>query len=141
MHCTGRLAVVPQRFEHPLVLPVSVGDFLAASRTEWPVALGLSAATREKVKLALAAADAEALEPKLLSELSGGELRRVLLANALEPEPELLLLDEPDTGLDAAGQAWLDATLKALKPRVTTLLVSHDAERVARLADAVTRVG
>jgi len=136
----GRVGVVPQRFEHPLVLPVSVRDFLAAPRTQWPVALGVPAKVRARVGQALEAVQAAGLEAKLLSELSGGELRKVLLANALDPEPELLLLDEPEAGLDAAGQAWLEATLGALKGRVTMLLVSHDAARVARLADEVTRL-
>lgn len=136
----GRLGVVPQRFEHPPTLPVSVRDLLAASRTRLPVCVGVPAAVKARISAMLAGVGLPGLERKLVSELSGGELRRVLLANALEPEPELLLLDEPEAGLDAASLAWLEEKLASLKGRVTTLLVSHDAARVARLADAVTRL-
>jgi zinc transport system ATP-binding protein len=72
--------------------------------------------------------------------LSGGELRRVLLAHALEPEPELLVLDEPATGLDEASSRWLGDVLADLRreARVTTLLVSHDVEELARVTDSLT---
>jgi zinc transport system ATP-binding protein len=136
-----RLSVVPQRFAHAPVLPVSVNDFLAASRTNWPVALGVRAPLRARLDAVLEDAGLRDFGPRLLSELSGGELKRVLLANALEPKPELLLLDEPEAGLDAEGGAWLEQKLLALKAHgVTTLLVSHDKERVARLADTATAV-
>ncbi len=70
--------------------------------------------------------------------LSGGELRRVLLANALDPLPELLILDEPGGGLDADAARWLDETLVSLKGEMTVLMVSHDSEQVRRIADRVT---
>jgi zinc transport system ATP-binding protein len=77
-------------------------------------------------------------EDRPLSVLSGGELRRALLANALDPLPELLILDEPLSGLDEAGARWLDDTLVSLKGEITTLMVSHDADQVQRIADRVT---
>ena len=72
--------------------------------------------------------------------LSGGELRRVLLAHALDPEPELLLLDEPTAGLDESAVQILDEILLASKHsgRTTVLMVSHDLEQVRRVADRVT---
>ena len=72
--------------------------------------------------------------------LSGGELRRVLLAHALDPEPELLLLDEPTAGLDDSAVAILDDILLAAKRtgQTTVLMVSHDLEQVRRVADRVT---
>ncbi|MEQ1870096.1 MAG: ATP-binding cassette domain-containing protein, partial [Vicinamibacterales bacterium] len=75
-----------------------------------------------------------------LAVLSGGELRRVLLAHALDPEPELLLLDEPTAGLDDASAGWLEETLTAIRSarRTTVLMVSHDLEQVRRLGDKVT---
>jgi zinc transport system ATP-binding protein len=79
---------------------------------------------------------------RTLESLSGGERQRVLLAQAIDPAPELLLLDEPATGLDAAAQAQLEATLRELRAGGTAvLMVSHDAAAVARLADAVSRLG
>jgi zinc transport system ATP-binding protein len=73
-----------------------------------------------------------------MSVLSGGELRRVLLANALDPLPELLILDEPATGLDEASSRWLEDTLQSLKKELTVLMVSHDSQQVRRVADRVT---
>jgi len=72
--------------------------------------------------------------------LSGGELRRVLLAHALDPEPELLILDEPTAGLDEAAVRILDSILTTSRAggRTTVLMVSHDVEQVRRVADRVT---
>ena len=77
-------------------------------------------------------------ERRLLSVLSGGELRRVLLANALDPLPELLILDEPAGGLDETAARWLDETLMSLKGEMTVVMVSHDSAQVRRIADHVT---
>ena len=63
----------------------------------------------------------------------------MLLANALDPLPELLILDEPASGLDEAAARWLDDTLTSLKGEMTVLMVSHDSEQVRRIADRVTR--
>ncbi len=137
----ARIAVVPQRFSHDGSMALTVSDFLALSRTRWPVALGLSKACRARVNQLLAQGEAGALGAKAMHQLSGGELRRVLLLNALDPLPQLLLLDEPEAGLDADSLRWLEATVTSLKAhKVTMLLVSHDEARVARLADDVTRL-
>jgi zinc transport system ATP-binding protein len=74
--------------------------------------------------------------------LSGGELRRVLLAHALDPDPELLILDEPSNGLDDASAQWLERALADLKRegRTTIVMVSHDFDQVRRLADRVTLI-
>jgi zinc transport system ATP-binding protein len=76
----------------------------------------------------------------MLSFLSGGELKRVLLANAIDPLPELLLLDEPAAGLDERAIGQLEEILLGLKREagLTVLMVSHDLGQVRRLADRVT---
>jgi zinc transport system ATP-binding protein len=120
------IAIVPQRLEATHVLPLRVVDFLALTRTRWPVALGVRA-VRARLERVLAQVDLLRVAEQPLAQLSGGELRRVLLADALEREPQLLLLDEPEVGLDAAGRRWLSGVLAGLPGRgVTTLLVSHD---------------
>jgi zinc transport system ATP-binding protein len=79
------------------------------------------------------------LEKRPLSVLSGGELRRVLLANALDPMPELLVLDEPASGLDEGGVAQLEDLLRTIREGGSTvLMVSHDLNQVRRIADRVT---
>jgi zinc transport system ATP-binding protein len=137
---SGAIGYVPQSFAVDPTLPVTVEDFLALTRQRRPVCLGLSATTRRAVSGLLARVGLGGLERRPLAVLSGGELRRVLLAHALDPEPELLILDEPTSGLDEAAGTWLEATLTTIKGlgRTTILMVSHDLDQVRRIADRVT---
>lgn len=137
---SGTIGFVPQTFAVDPTLPVTVQDFLALTRTKRPVSLGISAAVRARIDVLLDGVGMSGKARRPLAGLSGGELRRVLLAHALDPEPELLILDEPGTGLDADSGRWLDDTLLALREqrRTTVLLVSHDRHRIRKLADTVT---
>jgi zinc transport system ATP-binding protein len=136
----GRIGLVPQSFAVDRTLPVTVADFLALTRQRRPVCLGIAAAARSRVAALLARVGMSGAEGKPLSVLSGGELRRVLLAHALDPLPELLLLDEPASGLDEEAARRLEQLLAALcrEDRVTVLMVSHDLAQARRLADRVT---
>jgi zinc transport system ATP-binding protein len=137
---SGAIGYLPQSFSVDPTLPVTVEDFLALTRQRRPVCLGISAATRQAVGGLLARVGLSGLERRPLAVLSGGELRRVLLAHALDPEPELLILDEPTSGLDEHAGHWLEDTLTAIKRvgRTSILMVSHDLDQVRRLADRVT---
>ncbi len=136
----GTIGYVPQSFAVDPTLPVTVADFLALTRQRRPVCFGLTAAARLSVTRLLDGVGLPGLESRPLAVLSGGELRRVLLAHALDPEPELLLLDEPTAGLDESAVRILDERLLAAKRsgRTTLFMVSHDLEQVRRLADVVT---
>jgi zinc transport system ATP-binding protein len=136
----GTIGLVPQSFPVDVTLPVTVLDFLALTRQRRPVCLGIGTRTRVKAAELLARVGLTGLESRPLAALSGGELRRVLLAHALDPEPELLVLDEPGSGLDEQSGEWLESTLRDMKQsrRATIILVSHHADRVRRLADRVT---
>jgi zinc transport system ATP-binding protein len=74
-----------------------------------------------------------------LSKLSGGQLQRVLIARALAPQPRVLLLDEPTTGIDRAGQQRFIESILELKSQLglTVILVSHDLRAVASVADRI----
>jgi zinc transport system ATP-binding protein len=137
---SGRIGYVPQQFQVDRTLPVAVADFLALTRQRRPICLGIAASTRERISRLLERVNLAGFEKRAMAELSGGELRRVLLANALDPLPELLILDEPSSGLDERSARWLDDTLRSLKGEMTTVMVSHDPNQVRRLADAVTPV-
>jgi zinc transport system ATP-binding protein len=125
----GRIGYVPQSFAVDPTLPVTVADFPALTRQRRPICLGLTRSSRLAVARLLERVGLPGLEPRPLAVLSGGELRRVLLTHALDPEPELLILDEPTAGLDAAA---------VQNGRTTVLMVSHDQDQVRRVADRVT---
>ncbi len=74
-----------------------------------------------------------------LAALSGGQLQRVYIARALASRPKLLLLDEPTTGIDAAGQKRFVDFLVDLKNRMnlTVVLVSHDLRSVSAICDRI----
>lgn len=137
---TGTIGYVPQTFAIDRTLPVTVADFLALTRQRRPVCLGLTRGTRQQVSDLLERVGLQDFSNRALSVLSGGELRRVLLAHALDPLPELLMLDEPATGLDKMASRWLEEMLIAVSEGtgVTVLMVSHDTEQARRIAGRVT---
>ena len=134
-----RTGYVPQQLEFDRSSPVTVTDFMAASLSRRPVFLGVSQKTREKVMAALARTHSERLCKRPLGALSGGELQRVLLALALTPQPDLLILDEPVSGVDQNGLESFYQTVDELKRtnHMAILLVSHDLDVVRRYADRV----
>ena len=137
---SGRLGYVPQGFHVDRTLPLTVGEFLALPRQHRPVCLGVGRATRVRMEAVLARVGLTDCWTRPLGVLSGGEQRRVLLANAIDPLPEFLLLDEPASGLDEIAVEQLEATLAALQAEggTSVLMVSHDLEQVRRVADRVT---
>ena len=136
---TVRTGYVPQQLEFDHSSPVSVLDFLAAELSKIPVFLGVSARTRQQAHNALLRTHSEHLADRPLGALSGGELQRVLLALALTPQPDLLILDEPVSGMDENGLESFYQTVNELKRRnhMAILLVSHDLDVVRRYADRV----
>jgi len=79
------------------------------------------------------------LAEKPISTLSGGQLQRVYIARALAPRPMLLLLDEPTTGIDPAGQQRFIEFLDDLKRELglTVVLISHDLRAVSAISDRI----
>ena len=118
-------------------MPLTVRDLLASSIAKRPVWTGVSKKTRDRATTALELAQAQSLIDKRLGALSGGELQRVLLALALTPAPDLLLLDEPVSGVDHNGQALFLDTVNALRSQqhMAILMVSHDWTLVREYAD------
>ena len=134
-----RTGYVPQQLEFDRSSPVTVMDFMAGSLSRRPVFLGVSKKARERVLAALERTHCAQLADRTLGALSGGELQRVLLALALTPQPDLLILDEPVSGVDQNGMEMFYQTVDELKRRnhMAILLVSHDLSVVERYADRV----
>ena len=134
-----RTGYVPQHLSFDKEMPVTVEDFLAAAFSRRPVWTGVSRKTREKVLSALREVEAEALAKRPLGRCSGGEIQRVLLALAIHPTPDLLVLDEPVSGVDQNGLKMFLDTVVRLKEQhhMAILLVSHDLNLVREYADHV----
>ena len=134
-----RTGYVPQVLQFDREMPLTVQDYLAASVSRRPVWTGAGKKTREKVKRMLEDVEAAELADRPLGRCSGGELQRVLLALALEPAPDLLVLDEPVSGIDRNGmRMFLDMLMKMRQTRhMAILLVSHDLRFVREYADHV----
>jgi zinc transport system ATP-binding protein len=126
---------VPQKLRIESSMPLTVGDMLGLSMQRRPIFFGFRASLRMLMSKMLQDVGAqESLLEKPLEKISGGEQQRVLLALAMQPEPELLLLDEPAAGIDVTGQEqFYDVIDRLNRERGTTiLLVSHDLSTVSK---------
>jgi zinc transport system ATP-binding protein len=137
-----RMGYVPQSMELDRLAPLTVEDLFAAALGKRPAFLGAGKQAREQAVKALEAIDAHGLVKRRLGALSGGELQRVLLALALTPAPDVLLLDEPVSGVDALGLERFYATVDRVRSMydLTCILVSHDLGAVRRHADRVALI-
>lgn len=133
------IGYVPQRLDFDRGMPIRVSDFLVMSLQRWPIWFGVRAPERDAALRNLRRVRAEHLYERPLGRLSGGELQRVLLALALQSDPEILLLDEPVAGVDVAGERQFCDLLEELREqsRLTLVMVSHDLSVVSRHASHV----
>ena len=124
-----RIGYSPQHVHRDPILPMTVRGFLT---------LG-APASRDSLEKVLAEVGAGAILNHPLSEVSGGELHRVLLVRALLREPGLLVLDEPLAGVDVASQGELYQLIADIRDRYGcgVLLVSHDLHMVMAATDTV----
>lgn len=127
-----RIGYMPQHAMMDPQFPVRVLDVVMMGRLKArPSVLGYSRADRRAAGGALAQVGLEDLGGRPFSALSGGQRQRVLLARALVTGPELLLLDEPASGLDQKVEQDFFDLLRELNRRLTIVLVSHDLGFVA----------
>ena len=134
-----KMGYVPQKLDFDYSSPVSVIDIFSATLSKRPVWFSISKEIRKKALKSLALVDGEYLIDKRLGVLSGGELQRVLLALALEPIPDILLLDEPVSGIDQNGLKLFYKTVSNLRKNydLSIILVSHDLHLVSQYADRI----
>lgn len=126
---SARIGYVPQRFEVDSAIPMTVESFLSLGEYTTPRA----------IKAALEETGAAKTINQQLSKLSGGETQRVLIARALLRKPNLLILDEPASGVDFTGEADLYDLIDRLRDKhnLGVLLVSHDLHVVMARSDRV----
>lgn len=134
-----RIGYVPQSLNVEKKTPISVYDMIACYQSRYPVFLKKNKKLYEKIREHLEIFQAGELIDKQVCNLSGGELQRVLLSMAIMDEPNLLLLDEPVSGIDQNGMDLFYHTISELKKHydLAIILISHDLDYVAQYADQV----
>ena len=137
-----RIGYVPQSPAFDPGDPLSVADLFACCMSRRPAFLGLGKAMREKVIECLDRVHATDLIDKRVGTLSGGELQRVLLALALEPMPNILILDEPLSGVDVEGMETLMDMLDEIRKTydLSILMTTHDFSMLPKYADQVALI-
>ena len=123
------IGYVPQHLQIDSTLPLSVARFLT---------LGTRASPKD-LEAALTEVGVDQVLSHPIQSLSGGQMRRVLLARALLRDPDLLVLDEPTAGVDVAGQAALYDLIRSIRDKrgCGVLLISHSLHLVMAAADRV----
>lgn len=135
----ARIGYVPQSPAFDPADPLSVADLFACCLSRRPAFLGLGKTARELVLECLERVHGEDLIDKRVGTLSGGELQRVLLALALEPMPNILILDEPLSGVDIEGMTNLMDMLDEIRKTydLSILMTTHDFSMLPKYADQV----
>ena len=126
---TERIGYVPQKVSVDWTLPIRVIDFMTLTED----------LKNDQINVALNLTGVDHLKNKSLSNLSGGEFQRVLIARAIAKKPELLVLDEPVQGVDFKGEIALYELIKKISEKLNCgiLLISHDLHVVMSATDFV----
>ena len=134
-----KIGYVPQSINIERHMPTTVYDLFASCITHIPVFLRKDNKIYDEVKEHLKIFGADALIDKSIGDLSGGELQRVLIAIATKPTPNLLILDEPVSGIDRNGIKEFYKIISKLKSEydMSIILVSHDLDLAKKYADKV----
>ena len=133
------IGYVPQQLQFDRGDPITVADYMALNIQRMPIWLGHRHWMIERARKYLKLLGAEGLLYATMGKLSGGELQRVLLASTLQLEPHMVLLDEPISGVDVAGERLFCEFLSGFQKErgLTILLVTHDLSVVSEHSDHV----
>ena len=137
-----KIGYVPQSPSFDPGDPISVADLFACCMSRRPAFLGIGKTMRAQILECLDRVHGADLIDKRVGTLSGGELQRVLLALALEPLPNILILDEPLSGVDVEGMQSLMDMLDEIRKEydLSILMTTHDFSMLDRYADQVVLI-
>lgn len=140
-HASLRVGYVPQNTAINPDFPIRVRDVVLMGRLGHPKRMRrFTGKDHDTAHRALETMDMWEHRDRTIGSLSGGQRQRVFIARALASEPELLLLDEPTSSIDAEGQQKTYEILKLLNERMTILVVSHDLTILLGYAKSVAYV-
>lgn len=127
------IGYVPQKFEFDRDIPITVYEFMALEKC------GETKHSRANIHRALEGVGLKNIEKSKLGELSGGQFQRVMIAKALLHEKEILIFDEPSTGIDIVGEQTIYDLIKKINQErgTTCLIVSHELNVVNKYANKV----
>ncbi|HCE43754.1 MAG TPA: ABC transporter ATP-binding protein [Lentisphaeria bacterium] len=132
-----RIGYVPQKLDIDKTAPVSVLDLFFSLSSRYPLWFGHIYGAKKNALKMLKMVEAEEYASMKISQLSCGQFQRVMLAMALSPIPDLLLLDEPIAGVDKAGIEVFYRIASRIRREydLSIFLISHDIAEVAKFAD------
>lgn len=136
----ARIGYVPQFSQCRRDFPIRVREMVGQGLLGTPFAKLGGGQRRQAIVEALQHAGALAYADKRVSELSGGQFQRALIARALVRQPEMLILDEPTASLDPVGEEALMGLFAEFVPSKTVLFVSHDVHYVMKSVERVACV-
>ena len=134
-----RFGFVPQRLVFDRDIPMTVMDYLLSGLQRMPLFLGHIKRHVDRIMQYLEEVECTRLADHAFGALSGGEIQRVLLAQALLQEPDILILDEPTSGVDFKGGQICCELLRRVREKrgFTQIMISHDLATVTAHADHV----
>ncbi|MDD3626325.1 MAG: metal ABC transporter ATP-binding protein [bacterium] len=138
-----RIGYVPQHATVRWTFPIKVSDAILLGKIGQKGKLSTPRKEdKERLSEIAQALNIENLLEKHIADLSGGQQQKIFIARALINRPELLLLDEPETGIDVAAQDLFFATLKDIHRRfdLTIIIVTHDLSVIPKICDEIACV-
>lgn len=136
------IGYVAQDFGVDLSFPITVKEIVLSGTLDVKIKpfSRYSVAQKKKMKDALRKVDLLGFEDRGINQLSGGQIKRAIIARALASDAEIIILDEPDSSLDIDAAKNLYEILSSLKSEKTILVASHSIENILDVADVAVYV-
>jgi zinc transport system ATP-binding protein len=130
-----RMGYLPQYNQIDRKFPISVQEVILSGLSSERSLIGrFTREQRERVRCMISRMELEGLENRTVGELSGGQIQRTLLGRAIISNPQLLVLDEPNTYIDKRFETRLYELLTEINKECAVILISHDVDRLKQYA-------